>query len=81
MRATSALTLEGQALVATAASWSPQYTKCSRGLVRGVEVRGVKRRMLPMACEIYEGRPQTCRDFTLGGEHCLTARRRVGLSL
>ncbi len=33
------------------------------------------------ACAIYDDRPQTCRDFTLGSNHCLTARRRVGLSL
>ncbi|MDQ3300792.1 MAG: YkgJ family cysteine cluster protein [Myxococcota bacterium] len=32
-------------------------------------------------CEIYDDRPRTCRDFTLGSTHCLTARRRVGLSL
>jgi len=32
-------------------------------------------------CAIYDDRPKTCRDFTLGGVHCLTARRRVGLSL
>ena len=32
-------------------------------------------------CTIYPDRPRTCRDFTLGSEHCLTARRRVGLSL
>jgi hypothetical protein len=32
-------------------------------------------------CAIYDDRPKTCRDFTLGGAHCLTARRRVGLSL
>jgi len=32
-------------------------------------------------CSIYQDRPRTCRDFTLGGEHCLDARRRVGLSL
>ncbi len=32
-------------------------------------------------CVIYDDRPRTCRDFTLGGEHCLTARRRVGLTL
>ncbi len=32
-------------------------------------------------CTIYDDRPRTCRDFTLGGEHRLTARRRVGLSL
>jgi Fe-S-cluster containining protein len=33
------------------------------------------------ACVIYDDRPRTCRDFTLGSAHCLTARRRVGLSL
>ena len=32
-------------------------------------------------CTIYDDRPRTCRDFTLGSPHCLTARRRVGLSL
>ncbi|HEY4182323.1 MAG TPA: YkgJ family cysteine cluster protein [Kofleriaceae bacterium] len=32
-------------------------------------------------CVIYDDRPRTCRDFTLGSEHCLTARRRVGMSL
>jgi hypothetical protein len=32
-------------------------------------------------CAIYDDRPRTCRDFTLGSAHCLTARRRVGLSL
>jgi putative zinc- or iron-chelating protein len=32
-------------------------------------------------CAIYDDRPRTCRDFTLGSEHCLTARRRVALSL
>ncbi|MBX3162541.1 MAG: YkgJ family cysteine cluster protein [Deltaproteobacteria bacterium] len=32
-------------------------------------------------CAIYDDRPRTCRDFTLGGAHCLTARRRVGLTL
>jgi Fe-S-cluster containining protein len=35
----------------------------------------------PYACVVYADRPKTCRDFTLGSEHCLTARRRVGLSL
>jgi len=33
------------------------------------------------ACAIYPNRPQTCRDFTLGSDNCLDARRRVGLSL
>ncbi len=32
------------------------------------------------ACQIYEDRPQTCRDFAQGGQHCLVARRRVGMS-
>jgi hypothetical protein len=32
-------------------------------------------------CAIYDDRPRTCRDFTRGSAHCLTARRRVGLSL
>jgi hypothetical protein len=32
-------------------------------------------------CTIYDDRPRTCRDFTLDSAHCLTARRRVGLSL
>ncbi len=32
-------------------------------------------------CVIYDDRPRTCREFTLGSGHCLTARRRVGLSL
>jgi Fe-S-cluster containining protein len=36
---------------------------------------------VPYSCAIYEDRPKSCRDFENGGEHCLTARRRVGLSL
>ncbi|MDQ3371031.1 MAG: YkgJ family cysteine cluster protein [Myxococcota bacterium] len=32
-------------------------------------------------CVIYDDRPRTCREFTLGSAHCLTARRRVGLTL
>ncbi len=32
-------------------------------------------------CAIYDDRPRTCREFTLGSAHCLTARRRVGLTL
>lgn len=35
----------------------------------------------PYACVIYDDRPRTCRDFTLGSAACLEARRRVGLSL
>jgi len=35
----------------------------------------------PYRCALYEDRPETCREFERGGEHCLTARRRVGLSV
>ncbi|HEX5657812.1 MAG TPA: YkgJ family cysteine cluster protein, partial [Polyangiales bacterium] len=31
-------------------------------------------------CTIYEDRPRSCADFAVGGDACLTARRRVGLS-
>lgn len=34
----------------------------------------------PYWCAIYEDRPRPCREFERGGAHCLTARRRVGLS-
>jgi len=32
------------------------------------------------ACTAYADRPRTCRDFPVGGESCLEARRRVGLT-
>jgi hypothetical protein len=35
----------------------------------------------PFTCAIYSERPETCREFEQGGENCLIARRRVGLSL
>nr|HEX4318695.1 YkgJ family cysteine cluster protein [Kofleriaceae bacterium] len=47
--------------------------------LHGGEVQGT--RVARYHCTIYEDRPRTCRDFTLGSEHCLTARQRVGLSL
>ncbi|MCB9766154.1 MAG: YkgJ family cysteine cluster protein [Alphaproteobacteria bacterium] len=34
----------------------------------------------PYLCAAYALRPASCRDFEVGGAHCLTARRRVGLS-
>jgi hypothetical protein len=37
-------------------------------------------RITQYRCAIYDDRPRTCRDFTLSSLHCLTARRRVGLS-
>ncbi|HET9626981.1 MAG TPA: YkgJ family cysteine cluster protein [Kofleriaceae bacterium] len=42
---------------------------------------GAAPRLTRYHCTIYDDRPRTCRDFTLGSAHCLTARRRVGLSL
>jgi hypothetical protein len=47
--------------------------------LHGGDVAG--ERITRFHCVIYDDRPKTCRDFTLGSEHCLTARRRVGLSL
>ena len=32
-------------------------------------------------CRIYADRPRACADFPIGGEACLEARRRVGLSV
>jgi len=34
----------------------------------------------PYHCVVYDDRPKTCREFELGSENCLIARRRVGLS-
>lgn len=31
-------------------------------------------------CTVYDDRPTSCRDFAMGGEACLVARRRVGLT-
>lgn len=31
-------------------------------------------------CTRYDARPRACREFEVGGAHCLTARRRTGLS-
>lgn len=35
----------------------------------------------PFRCSVYQDRPQSCRDFALGGRNCLEARRRVGYSV
>lgn len=34
----------------------------------------------PFRCVIYDDRPRSCREFAKSSAHCLTARRRVGLS-
>ena len=41
----------------------------------------VDAKITPYACVIYDDRPKTCREFTLGSANCLIARRRVNLSL
>ena len=38
-------------------------------------------RVSAYACAVYDARPKTCRDFTLGSDNCLDARRRVGMSV
>jgi hypothetical protein len=35
----------------------------------------------PFHCRVYEDRPTVCKSFERSGRHCLTARRRVGLSV
>lgn len=35
----------------------------------------------PFHCVVYDDRPATCRQFENAGAHCLTARRKVGLSV
>ena len=35
----------------------------------------------PYRCRIYDDRPRACADFAVGGEACLDARRRAGLSV
>lgn len=47
----------------------------------GAHTADVRAPFEPYTCSIYGDRPKTCRDFENAGEHCLTARRRVGLSL
>lgn len=42
--------------------------------------RALERPAAPYRCSVYTERPQSCRDFALGGKNCLEARRRVGLS-
>jgi hypothetical protein len=34
----------------------------------------------PWRCSVYAHRPMACADFELNGDHCLAARKRVGLS-
>lgn len=53
------------------------YRELRRDLDRCAALEGLG----PYSCRIYDDRPKPCRDFAVGGPHCLTARRRLGLSL
>jgi hypothetical protein len=57
------------------------HVKLRREGGRCVALEGGHTAREPYACAIYDERPRTCREFTRGGDHCLDARRRVGLSL
>ncbi len=59
----------------------PPATRCA-SLAGGELIQiGVAPRLSDYKCTTYDARPRTCRDFTLGSDHCLQARQRVGLSL
>ena len=59
----------------------PPATRCV-SLAGGELVQlGKSPRLTDYHCTTYDARPRTCREFTLGSDHCLQARQRVGLSL
>lgn len=57
------------------------YIELKRKDDRCVALNGDLDNKEPFHCSIYDDRPRCCRDFERGGEHCLSARRRLGLSL
>ena len=59
----------------------PTHHKIKRSGDRCIALEGGRRIDDPYLCTIYDDRPKTCRDFTLGSSNCLEARRRVGMSL
>ena len=59
----------------------PPATRCV-SLAGGELIQlGKSPRLTDYHCTTYDARPRTCREFTLGSDHCLQARQRVGLSL
>lgn len=56
--------------------WRDDYVEVARKAERCAALEGSG----PYHCNVYDERPRTCRDFTLGSAHCLTARRRTGLT-
>lgn len=57
------------------------YTELVRDGDRCAALRGGQDSTSPYGCAIYDDRPGTCRDFERGGQNCLVARRRVGLTI
>lgn len=57
------------------------HRKLRRAGERCIALMGGETPGARFSCAIYADRPRTCREFTRGSEHCLDARRRVGLSL
>ncbi len=47
----------------------------------GNQCAALEERDRQFLCTIYEDRPTCCRDFANAGQNCITARRRLGLSL
>ncbi len=61
---------------------SPFYIARPDGFCSALERRAeTELPTAPFRCSVYADRPQSCRDFALGGRNCLEARRRVGLSV
>ena len=58
-----------------------QRLKISRNQNRCVALEGGRSIDDDYSCRIYADRPKTCREFTMGQENCLQARRKVGVSL
>jgi hypothetical protein len=51
-----------------------------RPLGRCVALEGTGESQTPYRCRVYRDRPRSCAEFAVGGDACLQARRRVGLS-
>lgn len=56
------------------------YLELARVGPDGERCAALEGRLGAYTCRVYELRPAPCRDLENAGEHCLTARRRVGLS-
>ena len=57
---------------------TPSPTGCG---TRCAALFGTGRETEPFRCKVYATRPTNCRELDIGSEACLTARRRVRLSM